>query len=261
MFLLSKIINSLRTLISIDLPGGEFGGEFYPDWKKPIYESFANKNQKINLIRSDSHSKKTFEKVKSLLGNNKIDVYITIKNLEGLNLSGSGKVIGDSKFEVEDLDLSVSGSGDLELDVFAKNIDSGISGSGSIELSGVSGYHKVSISGSGKLAAEDMEVEEYKIHISGSGACRINVTKEIEASISGSGSVSYKGNPDRVHSSSSGSCKIRKMTQKCKIIDLRHKINYKKHLFKVMAASTGNFPNKKHNIFFNKLPIEEKKEI
>ncbi len=143
--------------------------------------------------------------------NNKIDVYITIKNLEGVNLSGSGKVIGDSKFEVEDLDLSVSGSGDMELDVYAKNIDSGISGSGSIELSGVSEYHKVSISGSGKLAAENMEVEEYKIRISGSGACRINVTKEIDASISGSGNVSYKGNPDRVHSSTSGSGKIRKI--------------------------------------------------
>ena len=134
-----------------------------------------------------------------------------MKNLEGISLSGSGKVIGESKFEVEDIDLSVSGSGDLEMDVFARNIDSGISGSGSIELSGVSGSHKVSISGSGKLYAEDMEVEEYKIHISGSGACRINVTKEIDASISGSGSVSYKGDPDKVYNHSSGSGKIRKI--------------------------------------------------
>jgi hypothetical protein len=143
--------------------------------------------------------------------NRKIDVYITMKDLEGISLSGSGKVIGESKFEVEDIDLSVSGSGDLEMDVFARNIDSGISGSGSIELSGVSGSHKVSISGSGKLYAEDMEVEEYKIHISGSGACRINVTKEIDASISGSGSVSYKGDPDKVYNNSSGSGKIRKI--------------------------------------------------
>jgi len=143
--------------------------------------------------------------------NRNIDVYITVRKLEGLNLSGSGKIIGDSKFEVDELDLSVSGSGNLELDVFADKIDSGISGSGKIELSGVSGFHDVSISGSGRLSAEDMEVEEYKIRISGSGNCRINVSKEIDASVSGSGSISYKGNPDKVYHHASGSGKIKKI--------------------------------------------------
>ena len=53
-----------------------------------------------------------------------------------INLSGSGKVIGESKFDVEDLDISVSGSGKLDMDVHAENIESGISGSGNITLGG-----------------------------------------------------------------------------------------------------------------------------
>jgi hypothetical protein len=39
----------------------------------------------------------------------------------------------------------------------------------------------------------------------------INVKNELDAVISGSGSVSYKGNPNKVNSHSSGSGKVSKM--------------------------------------------------
>jgi len=73
LFLLSKIAEPNATLISIDLPNGEFGGEFYPEWKQPIYQSFPPKKQKMHLLRSNSHSSKCFEKVRSILRNRKID--------------------------------------------------------------------------------------------------------------------------------------------------------------------------------------------
>ena len=145
------------------------------------------------------------------MGNKRRDVYITITKLEGLNLSGSGKVIGEGTFDTGDLDLGVSGSGDLELDVEADNIDTGISGSGDIELTGSAKEHAVSISGSGRLDAEDLEAETYRIRISGSGSCRINVSEEIDSRVSGSGSIYYKGSPNKVNNHSSGSGKLRKI--------------------------------------------------
>ena len=141
----------------------------------------------------------------------RVDVYITIKRLDALSLSGSGKVIGESLFKSGDLDLDVSGSGDMELDIDAGDVETGISGSGDVSLSGVARSNRVSISGSGKLSAEDLKTETYDIRISGSGSCRIYATKEIDSSVSGSGSVYYRGEPDKVHSSTSGSGKIRKM--------------------------------------------------
>ena len=128
-----------------------------------------------------------------------------------MNLSGSGKVIGEGTFDTGDLDLGVSGSGDLELDVEADNIDTGISGSGDIELTGSAKEHAVSISGSGRLDAEDLEAETYRIRISGSGSCRINVSEEIDSRVSGSGSIYYKGSPNKVNNHSSGSGKLRKI--------------------------------------------------
>lgn len=141
----------------------------------------------------------------------RITAYVTVEKLEGLNVSGSGNAIGEGTFETDELDLGVSGSGEIELDVDAGDIETSISGSGDIYLEGDADYHRVSISGSGKLDAEDMVAEKYKISISGSGTCRINVEKEIDAKVSGSGNVYYRGNPDKVYHSASGSGKIRKI--------------------------------------------------
>lgn len=60
-------------IISIDLPAG-LGGGGYPEWKIPILHSFAKKGQKIDLLRVDSHLDETLAKVKSLLGDQQIDL-------------------------------------------------------------------------------------------------------------------------------------------------------------------------------------------
>ena len=72
LFLFSRIASDDATLISIDLPGGRFGGG-YPIWKIPLYKSFARKDQKIYLIRGDSHNQETLKKVKNILNDKKID--------------------------------------------------------------------------------------------------------------------------------------------------------------------------------------------
>src|SRR6478609_7809573 len=48
-----------------------------------------------------------------------VNVYITVKDIEALSVSGSGDLIGETKFIAGDLDLNVSGSGTLKLDVDA----------------------------------------------------------------------------------------------------------------------------------------------
>jgi len=60
-------------IISLDLLGGEFGGELFPSWKEPFYQNFSKKNQQLSLIRADSHDSKTFKKVKQILGTKKLD--------------------------------------------------------------------------------------------------------------------------------------------------------------------------------------------
>lgn len=181
----------------------------------------------------------------------RITVYVTMKSIEGLSVSGSGDLLGQGKISVTNLSLAVSGSGSLAIEADAsgeveanvsgsgdlnlkgksKSVDSSISGSGKVILSAitsgkvdvsVSGSGKMEasgsaqeikavISGSGKVLASNLEVTSSIIRISGSGDVEVNVKDEIDATISGSGSVLYKGNPSHVNSHASGSGKVRKM--------------------------------------------------
>lgn len=140
----------------------------------------------------------------------RLNVYITVKELNGAYVSGSGDIIGQTVFKSDNFKASVSGSGDIELELDAKEVDSRISGAGNIELSGASQYAKLSISGSGKYLAEEMKVDEYEISISGSGRGSINAQESLDVRISGSGSVYYRGRPS-VNSRVAGSGRVRRI--------------------------------------------------
>jgi predicted O-methyltransferase YrrM len=59
-------------LISVDLPAGNFG-DGYVTWRGPIYRSLAIGQQRIDLLRGDSHSKSTLERTKKLLNGRPVD--------------------------------------------------------------------------------------------------------------------------------------------------------------------------------------------
>ena len=72
LFLFTKATDPEAKIISIDLPGGPFGGG-YPEWKIHPYKSFSKGKQKIYLIRRDSHNPQTLEEVKKILSGEKVD--------------------------------------------------------------------------------------------------------------------------------------------------------------------------------------------
>jgi len=140
-----------------------------------------------------------------------VDVYITVKELKAVGVSGSGDIIGQNTIETGNFEARVSGSGDIKMDLDARTVESRISGSGNIELSGSASSGSLSISGSGKLLAEKLKLDDFKVSISGSGRGSITVFGELDVRISGSGSVYYGGEPTGVNSSISGSGKVRRI--------------------------------------------------
>jgi hypothetical protein len=145
--------------------------------------------------------------------NEKVTVYITMPELNGLGVSGSGKAEIKDAVKTGELYLNVSGSGKLYIsDITASKLDCGISGSGDIILGGGGTCSKanISISGSGNYMGESLKIGTAEIHISGSGNCTCNVTESLKASVSGSGNVSYEGDPKvDVHVSGSGKVRSR----------------------------------------------------
>ena len=72
LFLFARTVNSDAKIISLDLPGGEFGGGF-EKFKIPFFSSFAQENQKIYLIRESSHLTSSLLKVESTLKGKELD--------------------------------------------------------------------------------------------------------------------------------------------------------------------------------------------
>lgn len=143
----------------------------------------------------------------------KVEIEITMPELDLVTLSGSGSIECANHFsDLDDMQVRISGSGRMFLDVEAEDITNRISGSGSIRLKGTAEHIEAQISGSGQLKASDLQAESGKFMISGSGNAYVNVSKELEASISGSGNVRYKGgNNVRVQSRVSGSGSLHQM--------------------------------------------------
>ena len=72
LYLWTQAATEDATIVSIDLPEGEFGGA-YPICRIPFYKTFSQPGQTLHLIRGNSHEAQTIEKVGILFDNHPID--------------------------------------------------------------------------------------------------------------------------------------------------------------------------------------------
>jgi hypothetical protein len=142
-----------------------------------------------------------------------VTVTVHMPTLASMDISGSGDMNCSGPFSTENLNLNISGSGNISFTgVVHNSISANVSGSGGITLNGTSTcvHAKYTISGSGNINAEWMKADYVDAHISGSGDQRIYVLKQLNAHISGSGDIYYRGNPG-VSADISGSGKLRQI--------------------------------------------------
>lgn len=165
---------------------------------------FIKTDVKLNTLRIDFKNNKCYKE------KNPIKIYVSSPTIKGFSISGSGTVTSKNKLTSNDLDLNISGSGDMFLDSLdIQNLDVKISGSGELDANGINTIEseKISISGSGKMNLFNLPALSSDVSVSGSGNCDVNVTNTLTVDISGSGNLRYKGTPT-VKSNVSGSGSI-----------------------------------------------------
>ena len=140
-------------------------------------------------------------------------VHVTVKNLENVRSNGSGdiKSIGVLSFPV--LNISINGSGNLDVKLNSETVtlkvrgsinvdlkgeikDLNISSFGSVDiyLSGTVNSFNIEAFGSGDLKGEKFKAKEVNAKYSGSGDVKIGVEEKINAIIIGSGDFKIIGN-------------------------------------------------------------------
>ena len=124
-----------------------------------------------------------------------IDIFITNPEIAAVHNIGSGDIYGENHWETEQLDLRITGSGKIDAEFTAHIATAEITGSGQMDLYGSVDHSAVYVSGSGNIFAFNLETNDQKVRISGSGNCEVFARDILEVEISGSGNVYYKGNP------------------------------------------------------------------
>lgn len=125
-----------------------------------------------------------------------INICVSVKELEELDIAGSGDVTIKNVLKSNYFELSLSGSGDVTCEnLEASKLEISLAGSGDVSIAGKVNEVEISIAGSGDVWADELESEKAEISIAGSGSVKIWATKYLESSIVGSGDVYYKGNP------------------------------------------------------------------
>ncbi|THV58719.1 DUF2807 domain-containing protein [Flagellimonas alvinocaridis] len=139
-----------------------------------------------------------------------IRITVPVESINSVTLSGSGDIVGKTTLVTDRFSTRISGSGDISLTVEAKSVDAALSGSGDITLTGKTTDLDIQVSGSGDVKAYELDADFVTIAVSGSADVRVTANQSIDARVSGSGDISYRGNPKKINSKSSGSGDISK---------------------------------------------------
>ncbi|MFN5237251.1 MAG: GIN domain-containing protein [Bacteroidota bacterium] len=143
-----------------------------------------------------------------------INVYITIRELKELEVSGAVDVRSKNKLLCQQLNMDLSGAVKTQLDLSAGDVTVECSGAVKLELQGECKSLDIDMSGATKVLATDMSVDVCHVETSGAGSIDVNVIRELRVDSSGASSVTYRGDPEVLKIRTSGASDVRKFEVK-----------------------------------------------
>ena len=140
-----------------------------------------------------------------------LKIQISAPAFDGLELAGSGVLKVLTPLHSEQLKLAIGGSGAIELpQADVNDLNCSIAGSGDMRIGGKAATVGFEIAGSGDIQAKALLANTGKASIAGSGSVTCNVAQSLKAEIAGSGDIYYTGSPS-VDTDISGSGKVKRV--------------------------------------------------
>ncbi len=147
-----------------------------------------------------------------------MEAVITMPTIEGMEINGAGDTIIRG-VDSDELELSINGSGNLDVSGKTNSLDASINGSGDIDMGEVTGGDieasingsgdidiaggtcqsiEIKINGSGNVDARQVECQDAEVNVSGSGDSIVYASNQIVFDSHGSGEVEVYGKPKTV---------------------------------------------------------------
>ncbi len=145
-------------------------------------------------------------------------INVVMPDIEGMQINGAGDAIITGVDNAE-LELSINGSGDMNVSGKTEKLEIDINGSGDIEMEEVAGNDvsidingsgdvifeggtcqnlEIDINGSGDVEAKELQCVDVNVDVSGSGDSEVYASNSIEFDSHGSGEVDVYGKPQTV---------------------------------------------------------------
>jgi hypothetical protein len=105
-----------------------------------------------------------------------LDIYISVPDIERLEISGVGNIEGQNVWNLDNLEISISGVGDINLSGTTDNLD-------------------IISQGVGNVRVFELISNICEVNLSGAGNVEVTALDELDVTISGAGNVFYKGMP------------------------------------------------------------------
>lgn len=139
--------------------------------------------------------------VKILSGERRLKVIASSPSLNQVDIKGSADVYLKGTIKGNDLNLNIAGSGDIEAENLQyANIFALVKGSGDIDLKNVKATTVMSeVNGFGDISAEKLAATNVVATVAGSGDIVCYASRQLDARVSGSGDIEYKGSPSVVN--------------------------------------------------------------
>ncbi|RAU84240.1 head GIN domain-containing protein [Pontibacter arcticus] len=147
---------------------------------------------------------------KSLNSSKPMKAFVTVKELNNIDISGGVKVTGKSTFKTGTFDLDMSGGSKVILALQVQTLKADLSGGSNVTLTGRANEVTVDMSGASKVEASELEAKNVKIEASGGSKIKVFAKENLDINASGASNVAYKGSP-KIDAETSAAAKISKM--------------------------------------------------
>ena len=157
-------------------------------------EADDNLQQYVETVNEGNVLRIRTEQGYNLRSSRQIKVYVSAAMFSRFEASGACNLFSQGKItSASEMDYDLSGSCDLTMDVNAPKISAVASGACTLTLTGQTKDFHVRGSGSTTIKSFDLLAENVDLDISGAGDAQVYASVKLTGSLSGAGSVDYKG--------------------------------------------------------------------
>ncbi len=174
-------------------------------------EADDNLQQYVETFRDGDVLRIKTEEGHNLRPSRQIKVYVSSTMFKKFEASGACDIFSEGKISSpSDIDIDLSGSCDVTLEISAPKITADVSGACTVKLKGDTKDFRIQGSGSTDIKCFELVADNVALDISGAGDAEVYANVKLTGDISGAASVNYKGTAQTdVHTS--GATSVRKV--------------------------------------------------